>query len=104
VGTRAGAYHLHLSKLSSLFCDHPLSFARIIFSYKFCFSKEVTGALVSHEELADGARIGWVGLELPPRPLVIGLTPRPTAPGLERGMGLCLRFFDSFISFCLRVL
>jgi hypothetical protein len=104
VDARVGAYLLHLSKLSSLFCDHPLSFAHIIFSYKFCFSKEVSSALVSHEELADGARIGWVGLEFPPRPPVIGLTPRATAPRLEHGMGLCLRFFDSFISFCLRVL
>jgi hypothetical protein len=75
-----------------------LSFARILFSYRFCFPEEVTGALASHEELAGGVSISQVGLELPPRPPVTGLTPQPTAPGLERGMGLCLRFFDSFIS------
>jgi hypothetical protein len=74
-----------------------LSFARILFPYKFYFLEEVTGALVSHKELANGASIGRVGMELPPRSPVIGLTPRPTTPRLERGMGLCLHFFDSFI-------
>jgi hypothetical protein len=75
-----------------------LSFARILFSYKFCFLEEVIGALASHEELAGGASISRVGLELPPRPPIVGPTPRPTAPRLERGMGLCLCFFNSFIS------
>jgi hypothetical protein len=81
-----------------------LSFARILFSHRFCFPEEVIGALASHEELAGGVSISRVGLELPLCPLVIGSTPRPTAPRLERGMGLCLRFFDSFISLCLGVL
>jgi hypothetical protein len=81
-----------------------LSFARILFSYRFCFPEEVIGALASHEELAGGASISRVGLELPPRPLVVGSTPRPTSPRLERGMGLYLRFFDSFISLRLCVL
>jgi hypothetical protein len=31
-------------------------------------------------------------LELPLRSPVVGPTPRPTTPGLEHGLGLCLRF------------
>jgi hypothetical protein len=60
----------------------------------YFFSEEVTGALTSREELAAGVSIGRVGLELPPRSLVIGATPRPTAPRLECGMGLCLRLLS----------
>jgi hypothetical protein len=64
----------------------------LYFVYKFCFLGEVTNTLASHEELAGGMSIGWVGLELTPHSLVVGATPRPTAPGLEHGQGMCLRF------------
>jgi hypothetical protein len=50
-------------------------FVRNLFSYKFCLSEEVIGALASQEELAGGASIGRVGLELPLWPLVVDLTP-----------------------------
>jgi hypothetical protein len=77
-----------LSPLAGLFLDLCVNYA---FTCYF-FLEEVTGALVSCEELTIGARIGQVGLEFPPRSLVIGATPRPTAPGLERGMGMCLHY------------
>jgi hypothetical protein len=88
-GAEAGAYQLHLSELSplaGLFLDLCMNYA---FTCYF-FLEEVTGALASREELAIGASIGRVGLEFPPRSPVIGATPRPTAPRLERGMGMCL--------------
>jgi hypothetical protein len=56
-----------LSKLPSLFGNFVfVAFARNLFSYKFYLSKEVIGALASQEELAGGASVGRVGLELPP--------------------------------------
>jgi hypothetical protein len=65
-----------LSKLPSLFGNFVfVVFARNLFSYKFCLSEEVIGALASQEELAGGASVGRVGLELPLRPLVVDLTP-----------------------------
>jgi hypothetical protein len=60
-------YNLHLSKLPSLFGNFVFAvFVCNLFSYKFCFSEEVIDAFVSQEELAGGASIGRVGLELPP--------------------------------------
>jgi hypothetical protein len=59
----------------------------------FCFSEVVTGALGSREELAN-ISIGQIGLELPPSFLIVGATPRPNAPGLEHGMGLCLHLLS----------
>lgn len=63
----------------------------------FVFADEVTGNLASREELAAGASIGRVGLELPPRSPIMEPTPRADAPGLERGIGEGLRLAVLFV-------
>jgi hypothetical protein len=97
-GYEAGTYRLHLSKLPSSFGGLALLFVHVFHSYKFLLFR---GGYQRPWEPWGAFRhsIGRIRLELPPCSLVVGTTPRPTTPRLERGMGLCLRLLSPLYFF-----
>jgi hypothetical protein len=40
-----------------------------------------------------GVDVAQIGLGSPPRPSLVGGTPRPSGPGMEHGIGRSYRFF-----------
>lgn len=57
----------------------------------------MVNALATPEELAAGASIGHVGLELPPRPLLVGMPSAPDVRGLKYIPSECLSLFFIFL-------